>query len=569
MRIKMKKLNIKWMLSLIAAFTFASCDTDVDHDIPAVDTPVLVSTTPESGAAKVKTGEITIEVKYDKNIFFATDNLSEIKFTGGELISADVLGASNILTVKVNVPGRETACSLSIPEGIVTGPNQMPAPAVSVQFSTVALDKALVAASSAKAVKLYNYLLDNFETKTLSAMMANVAWNTEMSEKVYGWTGKYPAINCFDYVHLPASVAGADWINYGDITPVKDWSDKGGIVAAMWHWNVPKKAVGEASSTQIWEGETVMPGDWSGNVQMTDDAAKAVFADAQVGQVIRVAVKDVAAGAQGSFKNSGWSEIASGTDYFDISGDYTLVITEDVLKSLQEGGLIIGGHDYTAVAVYLENNGTALDPNKDYAFYKADTEFDATNATVEGTWENKVFTEDLKNAAAYLKLLRDADIPVLWRPFHEAAGGWFWWGKDAASFKSLWIAMFNYFKTEGLDNLIWVWTTEGNDADWYPGDQYVDIVGRDVYNKETADYDSEYTSIAENYGNKIVSLSECGTVGLISEQWASGARWSWFMPWYDGTNEDGSPVVHADEAWWKDAMSQEFVVSREELPSME
>ena len=565
----MKKLNIKWMLSLIAAFTFASCDTDVDHDIPAVDAPVLVSTTPESGAAKVKTGEITIEVKYDKNIFFATDNLSEIKFTGGELISADVLGASNILTVKVNVPGRETACSLSIPEGIVTGPNQMPAPAVSVQFSTVALDKALVAASSAKAVKLYNYLLDNFETKTLSAMMANVAWNTEMSEKVYGWTGKYPAINCFDYVHLPASVAGADWINYGDITPVKDWSDKGGIVAAMWHWNVPKKAVGEASSTQIWEGETVMPGEWSGNVQMTDDAAKAVFADAQVGQVIRVAVKDVAAGAQGSFKNSGWSEIASGTDYFDISGDYTLVITEDVLKSLQEGGLIIGGHDYTAVAVYLENNGTALDPNKDYAFYKADTEFDATNATVEGTWENKVFTEDLKNAAAYLKLLRDADIPVLWRPFHEAAGGWFWWGKDAASFKSLWIAMFNYFKTEGLDNLIWVWTTEGNDADWYPGDQYVDIVGRDVYNKETADCVSEYTSIAENYGNKIVSLSECGTVGLISEQWASGARWSWFMPWYDGTNEDGSPVVHADEAWWKDAMSQEFVVSREELPSME
>lgn len=565
----MKKLNIKWMLSLIAAFTFASCDTDVDHDIPAVDAPVLVSTTPESGAAKVKTGEITIEVKYDKNIFFATDNLSEIKFTGGELISADVLGASNILTVKVNVPGRETACSLSIPEGIVTGPNQMPAPAVSVQFSTVALDKTLVAATSAKAVKLYNYLLDNFETKTLSAMMANVAWNTEMSEKVYGWTGKYPAINCFDYVHLPASVAGADWINYGDITPVKDWSDKGGIVAAMWHWNVPKKAVGEASSTQIWEGEIVMPGDWSGNVQMTDDAAKAVFADAQVGQVIRVAVKDVAAGAQGSFKNSGWSEIASGTDYFDISGDYTLVITEDVLKSLQEGGLIIGGHDYTAVAVYLENNGTALDPNKDYAFYKADTEFDAANATVEGTWENKVFTEDLKNAAAYLKLLRDADIPVLWRPFHEAAGGWFWWGKDAASFKSLWIAMFNYFKTEGLDNLIWVWTTEGNDADWYPGDQYVDIVGRDVYNKETADCVSEYTSIAGNYGNKIVSLSECGTVGLISEQWASGARWSWFMPWYDGTNEDGSPVVHADEAWWKDAMSQEFVVSREDLPSME
>ena len=41
------------------------------------------------------------------------------------------------------------------------------------------------------------------------------------------------------------------------------------------------------------------------------------------------------------------------------------------------------------------------------------------------------------------------------------------------------------------------------------------------------------------------------------------------MPWYDGTNEDGSPVENAHEAWRKDAMSQEYVVSREELPSME
>lgn len=53
--------------------------------------------------------------------------------------------------------------------------------------------------------------------------------------KRYGWTGKYPAINCFDYVHLPASVAGADWINYGDINTLRIGSDKGGIVAAMWH----------------------------------------------------------------------------------------------------------------------------------------------------------------------------------------------------------------------------------------------------------------------------------------------------------------------------------------------
>ena len=558
---------MKWALLLVAMFSFAACDTDVEHDIPEVEAPVLVSTTPESGSAKMKRGEITVEVKYDKNVFFATKNLNQITFTGGELVSADVLGSSNILTVKVKVSTRETLCTLSIPAGVVTGPNKMPAPAVSLQFTTVALDKTPVAATSAKATRLYNYLLENFENKTLSGMMANVAWNTEKAEQVYQWTGKYPAINCFDYVHLAASLSGANWINYGDITPVKDWADNNGIVAAMWHWTVPKKAIPEATSINLWEGETAMPDDWSGNVQLTAEGnpeAFAAFANAQVGQVVRVAVKDVAAGAQGSLKNSGWGEIASGTDYFDISGDFTMKITEGILQALQEGGLIIGGHDYTAVGVYLET-GSTLDPNKDYAFYKAETDFDAANATVEGTWENKVFTQDLASITAYLQLLKDADIPVLWRPFHEAAGGWFWWGKDAASFKTLWITMFNYFKAQGLDNLIWVWTTEGNDADWYPGDQYVDIIGRDIYNKETVDCVSEYASIAENHGNKIVSLSECGSVGLISEQWNNGARWSWFMPWYDAEDAE---TPHADQAWWKDAMEQNFVISREDLPDM-
>lgn len=449
----MKKINMKWTLLFAMMFSFIACNTDVEHKIPSVDAPVLVATTPEDGAPKVKIGDITIEVSYDKDVFFATEDLDKITFTGGQLISADVLGASNILTVKVNVPERDASCSLSIPAGVVTGPNQMPAPEVSLQFTTVAMDMAPVSATSAKAIKLYDYLVENFEKKTLSAMMANVDWNTEMSDSVYKWTGKYPAINCFDYVHLPASLAGANWINYGDITPVQNWIGEGGLVSAMWHWNVPKEAP-----------------------------------------------------------------------------------------------------------------NAVLDPNTDYAFYKDETTFDAANATVEGTWENEVFTQDLASIATYLKLLRDADIPVLWRPFHEAAGGWFWWGKDAASFKVMWIEMFNYFKAQGLDNLIWVWTTEGSDADWYPGDQYVDIVSRDIYNKEAADCVSEYVSIVASYGNKMVTLSECGTVGLISEQWAGGARWSWFMPWYDN---EGATSVHADEAWWKNAMEQDFVITRDQLPSME
>lgn len=81
--------------------------------------------------------------------------------------------------------------------------------------------------------------------------------------------------------------------------------------------------------------------------------------------------------------------------------------------------------------------------------------------------------------------------------------------------------MFNYFKAEGLNNLIWVWTTETGDDDWYPGDAYVDIVGRDIYTKDAGTCASDYSSIVVAYGNKMVALSECGTVGKISEQWAA------------------------------------------------
>ena len=77
----MKNMNIKWTLLLAAMFSFAACDTDVEYDIPEVEAPVLVSTTPEANAAKVKKGEITIEVKYDKNVFFATEDLKQISFT--------------------------------------------------------------------------------------------------------------------------------------------------------------------------------------------------------------------------------------------------------------------------------------------------------------------------------------------------------------------------------------------------------------------------------------------------------------------------------------------------------
>ena len=103
----------------------------------------MVSTTPSVGDSKGKAGETTIQVVYDKNIFFASKDADKLILTGGELISADVIGVNNTLTIVAQLH-RGMACTLTIPAGVVTGPNQMPAPEVSLQFYTIDINKTLV-----------------------------------------------------------------------------------------------------------------------------------------------------------------------------------------------------------------------------------------------------------------------------------------------------------------------------------------------------------------------------------------------------------------------------------------
>ena len=120
-----------------------------------------------------------------------------------------------------------------------------------------------------------------------------------------------------------------------------------------------------------------------------------------------------------------------------------------------------------------------------------ETTFRASNALQEGTWEHQYFYEQMDRVIAVILKLQEAGIAATWRPFHEAAGNaiakqqadwtkaWFWWGYEGADvYKKLWVAMFDYFKQKGVNNLIWIWTTQnynGNsttynqDVDWYPG----------------------------------------------------------------------------------------------------
>ena len=91
---------------------------------------------------------------------------------------------------------------------------------------------------TAEAKALYDYLLGIYGSKTVSSVMADVNWNTSIAQKVYQQTGKYPAMNCYDFIHIYVP-SGNGWINYQDLNPVTSWHDAGGIVSLMWHFNVP------------------------------------------------------------------------------------------------------------------------------------------------------------------------------------------------------------------------------------------------------------------------------------------------------------------------------------------
>ena len=302
--------------------------------------------------------------------------------------------------------------------------------------------------------------------KIISGCTANVNWNINEAKWVYQHTGKWPAINFFDFIHHPFSSKGG-WIDYTNITEVYNWHRQGGVVGIMWHWNVPANQSGQYSF------------------------------------------------------------------YWGTESDKT---TFDVKK--------------------------IFEPESQ---------------------EYKQMIKDIDQIASYLKLLKQRKIPVLWRPLHEAGGRWFWWGRDADACNELWRVMYDRFTNHhGLNNLIWVWTSAAewnkpysDGYKWYPGDDYVDIVGIDIYNESNASTIRTkcFNMLKKNSPDKLIALTECGSLAKIGTQWRGGSKWLYFAPWYDyeRTNKPDSEAfqstdhTHCNADWWKDAFSNDYVLSREEF----
>lgn len=463
----MTRLTNQLLYSLIFFLNlslFVSCSSN-DSDEPKVR-PKLISSIPANNASQVLVTTTTIELVFDCNVKFGSESIS---------INDKAISWLNITSDKAIIKidnislERGQTYTLLLPEGaVLSRENKLAAESINISFSTEPIptisNSPCMPGASAQAVNVYRFLKENYGTKIVSASMANVNWNFAEANLVYAATGKYPAMATMDYIHMfTPTTDNPTWkVGYDNTDEVEAWWKNNGLVAASWHWMVPK------SESQI---------------------------------------------------------------------------------------------------------GTS-----NVTYNPTETTFRPKAALTEGTWENTQMKADLAKIASLIKKLQDKNIPLIWRPLHEAAGNiynytdgkaWFWWGADGAeAYVKLWQYMFNYFKNEGINNLIWVWTTQTKDSPFYPGDDYVDIVGCDIYDKSAADNAAQYQSVVKSYPNKIVTLSECGNVGTISAQWTSGARWSYFMPWYtnDAKNLDGHK--HANTAWWTDAMNSEFVITRDKMPSL-
>ncbi|HUO57053.1 MAG TPA: glycosyl hydrolase [bacterium] len=178
------------------------------------------------------------------------------------------------------------------------------------------------------------------------------------------------------------------------------------------------------------------------------------------------------------------------------------------------------------------------------------TDAEWTELLTPGTALHRRWLAQLDVVAGYLKGLRDEHVPVLWRPYHEGNGSWFWWGgrPGPRGTQAVYRLMFEVFTQKyGLDNLIWVWnanmTGEGGKGpgpyrDYYPGHGCVDILATDVYGGNYRQDD--YEELLKTAEGKPVALGEVGKVpdpAVLTRQ----SRWIWFMIWPDFLERDNTP----------------------------
>jgi mannan endo-1,4-beta-mannosidase len=163
-----------------------------------------------------------------------------------------------------------------------------------------------------------------------------------------------------------------------------------------------------------------------------------------------------------------------------------------------------------------------------------------------GTEIHTHWVEQVDVIAGYLRQLQEAGIPVLFRPYHEMNGNWFWWGGRPGETGSL--ALYRqlyerFVNVHHLDNLIWVWNVNspsentGSLTSYYPGPRYADILTMDTYGEFKQSYYKDMVGLA---GDKPIALGEVGAMPSL-DVLANQPRWTYFMMWSGLAETANSP----------------------------
>ena len=189
-----------------------------------------------------------------------------------------------------------------------------------------------------------------------------------------------------------------------------------------------------------------------------------------------------------------------------------------------------------------------------------------TDLLTPGTEIHERWKSQVDVIAFFLKQLREAAVPVLWRPYHEMNGGWFWWGKRTGEmgYRKLYRMLFERFTNfHRLNNLLWVFNANEVRANvdpyhlYYPGDDVVDVLATDVYSNQYADRD--YVALLKLAGNKPIALGEVGSIPLVRVL-RKQPRWAWFMYWHDPS------TLHAEAKQVCDIYRSNETLTLDQLP---
>lgn len=152
-----------------------------------------------------------------------------------------------------------------------------------------------------------------------------------------------------------------------------------------------------------------------------------------------------------------------------------------------------------------------------------------------GTALHAKWAAQVDAVAVFLKQLEAAHVPVLWRPYHEMNGDWFWWGGRAADTAALYRQIFDRLVNHHhLKNLLWVWSMDrvskpGMEHEkYFPGIDYVDVLGLDVYGNDFAQ--SYYESLEKLSQGKPLALAEVGNPPAL-EILARQPKWTYYVTW--------------------------------------